>query len=101
GDNDGMPVSLSSPTQTTPAQQLARPRNVLPPLQQLARLWKFSRVLCIALLLIPIVAICFFAYTQLNQFQSSLYTVDAHTGTILAQQPATGAAQTGLVDAQG
>jgi outer membrane protein assembly factor BamB len=75
--------------------------NLPLPLQPVARLWKFSRLLCIALLLIPIVAVCFFAYTQLNHFQSSLYTVNAQTGTVLSQQPATGAAQTGLVDAQG
>ncbi|MHB8598545.1 MAG: outer membrane protein assembly factor BamB family protein [Ktedonobacteraceae bacterium] len=96
-DANDIPTSISASIQSLPAQ----PRNLPPPLQSVARLWKFSRMLCMALLLMPIVAVCFFAYTQLNHFQSSLYTVDAHTGTVLAQQPATGAAQTGLVDAQG
>ncbi len=101
GEKDAIPPSLSSPTQSVPIQSVAQHRNLPPPLQPVARLWKFSRVLCIALLLIPIVAVCFFAYTQLNHFQSSLYTVDAHTGTVLSQQPASGAAETALVSTQG
>ncbi len=101
GEKDAIPSSLSSPAQSLSTQSVAQHRNFPLPLQPVARLWKFSRILCIALLLIPIVVICFFAYMQLNHFQSSLYTVDAHTGTVLSQQPATGAAQTGLVDAQG
>ena len=100
-DNDDIPASLSSPTQTSPVQQTAQPRNVPPPIQPLARLWKFSRLLCVVLLLIPIIAACMYAYVQLNHSQNSLYTVDAQTGTVLSQQPATGTAQTGLVDAQG
>lgn len=95
------PSSLSSPAQTLPTQSATRPRNLPTSLRPVARLWKFSRLLCIILLLMPVIAICTDAYAQFNHFQSNLYTVDAHTGTPLWQQPATGAAQTELVNAQG
>ncbi len=100
-ENDDIPTPLSSPAQSPPTQSVVQHRNLPLPLQPVARLWKFSRLLCIALLLIPIIAACMYAYVQLNHSQNSLYTVDAQTGTVLSQQPATGAAQTGLVDAQG
>ncbi|MEO8972405.1 MAG: PQQ-binding-like beta-propeller repeat protein [Ktedonobacteraceae bacterium] len=99
-DDDAIP-SLSKSTRTLLTQLAIQPRHALPALQPVARLWKFSRVLCVALLLIPIVAVCIYAYAQLNHFQSNLYTVDALTGTVLWQQPATGAAQADIVDAQG
>ncbi|HLJ35246.1 MAG TPA: PQQ-binding-like beta-propeller repeat protein [Ktedonobacteraceae bacterium] len=92
--DEAIPPSHSSPVQT-------QPRKLPRPLQPVARLWNFSRVLCIALLLIPLIAIGFYAYAQLNHFQSNLYTVNASTGTVLWQQPASGAAQTALVDTQG
>lgn len=107
------PTPISSPptplpaSQPLPTQQSAQPRNLPLPLQPIARLWRFSRLLCIAIVLIPIIAGCFYAYIQLNQSQSNLYTVDAHTGNILWQHPSqpgqatTGFAQTVLVDAQG
>ncbi len=107
------PVSSLTPltpvpaSQMLPTQQSAQPRNLPLPLRPVVRLWKFSRLLCIAIVLIPISAGCFYAYIQLNQSQSNLYTVDAHTGNVLWQQPeqptqtATSIAQTELVDTQG
>ncbi len=93
----------SSPTPSSPAQTqpIQHARSLPLPLQPIAHLWKFSRLLCIAIVLIPILAGCFYAYVQLNQSQSNLYTVDAHTGSVLWQQPASGSASTDLVDAQG
>ncbi|HVB21596.1 MAG TPA: PQQ-binding-like beta-propeller repeat protein [Ktedonobacteraceae bacterium] len=95
------PSLPSSPAQTLPALSTMQPHNLQASLRPVARLWKFSRLLCIILLLMPVIAICIYAYGQLNHFQSNLYTVDAHTGTTLWQQAANGAAQTELVDAQG
>ncbi len=93
--------SLSTPLQTSSASPTIQSRNLPSPLQPLVRLWKFSRLLCIGILLIPVLAGCFYAYTRLNQFQDKLYTIDAQTGAVLWQHAETNANWVGMVDEQG
>ena len=105
-DIDDEDVEESQPPLSTPLQISSAPpsiqlQTVPAPLRPVVRLWKFSRLLCTGILLIPVLAVCFYAYTQLNRFQNELYTVDAQTGAALWQHPDSGTDWTGVVDEQG
>lgn len=98
------PVTTATPTaphSLSPISALPAPRPISAALRPVVRLWKFSRLLFIGIILLPIVAVSMYASVQLSQVQSGLYTVDAHSGAILWQHPLSSTARTVYLDASG
>lgn len=74
---------------------------LITPLKVLQRLWRFSHILFIAIILIPLVGASTLEYRQLSHTQTNLYQLDALSGATLWQQTISSPLQTTLVDAQG
>lgn len=91
----------ASPSPSSSSLPSLSPRPLPVVLRPVARLWQFSRLLFIAIILLPIVAVSIYASVQLSQVQSGLYTVDAQSGKILWQHPISSTVQTVFLDAQG
>ncbi|GAC1615966.1 MAG: hypothetical protein NVS4B7_08490 [Ktedonobacteraceae bacterium] len=71
------------------------------PLKLLVRLWKFSRMLFVVILLVPLIGGSILEYVQLQQTQDMLYRVDLRSGTTSWQQAITAPVHVAAVDAQG